>query len=208
MEERVRTRVPELPSSVPSFGCSLPKRSSEPQVQRHNDETLEYLRSFGLFGLWQLWQSSGPSHLETFDPKPRLAEMHGEPMPKSFTQGQQIAQLQGKELRCFGPQHNFQHWGSSGQQISEMFPQIGSVADDICIVRSMWTEQINHDPAHTFLNTGAIVAGRPSMGSWILYGLGAETENLPGFVVMLSSGKGGQMQPIAARQWSAGQLPS
>ena len=65
-------------------------------MQRHNDETLEYLRSFGLFGLWQLWQSSGPSHLETFDPKPRLAEMHGKPMPKSFTQGQQIAQLQGK----------------------------------------------------------------------------------------------------------------
>ena len=72
----------------------------------------------------------------------------------------------------------------------------------------MWTEQINHDPAHTLMNTGSIIAGRPSMGSWVLYGLGTETENLPGYVVLMSSGKGGQMQPIAARQWSAGFLPS
>ena len=72
----------------------------------------------------------------------------------------------------------------------------------------MWTEQINHDPAHTLMNTGSIITGRPSMGSWVLYGLGAETENLPGFVVLMSAGKGGQMQPIAARQWSAGILPS
>jgi hypothetical protein len=72
----------------------------------------------------------------------------------------------------------------------------------------MWTEQINHDPAHTIMNTGSIIAGRPSMGSWLLYGLGAETQDLPGFVVLISSGKGGQMQPIAARQWSAGILPS
>ena len=72
----------------------------------------------------------------------------------------------------------------------------------------MWTEQINHDPAHTLMNTGSIITGRPSMGSWLLYGLGAEAENLPGFVVLMSAGKGGQMQPIAARQWSAGILPS
>ncbi|HUK17608.1 MAG TPA: DUF1501 domain-containing protein, partial [Bryobacteraceae bacterium] len=84
----------------------------------------------------------------------------------------------------------------------------GSVADQICIVRSMWTEQINHDPAHTVMNTGNFLAGRPSMGSWIFYGLGAETQDLPGFVVLLSSGRGGQMQPISARQWSAGLLPS
>jgi hypothetical protein len=89
-----------------------------------------------------------------------------------------------------------------------LFPEIGSVADELCIVRSMWTEQINHDPAHTLMNTGSIIAGRPSMGSWITYGLGAETEDLPGFVVLMSSGRGGQNQPIAARQWSAGMLPS
>ena len=89
-----------------------------------------------------------------------------------------------------------------------LFPQIGSVIDDTCIVRSMWTEQINHDPAHTFMNSGSIITGRPSMGSWVLYGLGAETDDLPGFVVLVSQGNGGQMQPIAARQWSAGILPS
>ena len=155
-----------------------------------------------------LYQAGGPSHLETFDYKPKLAEMHGKGMPESFTKGQQIAQLQGRPLVCFGPQHKFKRFGKSGQEICDLFPHIGSIADDVCIVRSMWTEQINHDPAHTLMNTGSIITGRPSMGSWVLYGLGAETENLPGYVVLLSSGRGGQMQPIAARQWSAGILPS
>lgn len=155
-----------------------------------------------------LYQAGGPSHLETFDFKPKLAEMHGKGMPESFTKGQQIAQLQGRPLVCFGPQHGFKTFGQSGQQMCGLFPHMGGVADDLCIVRSMWTEQINHDPAHTLMNTGSIITGRPSMGSWVLYGLGAETNNLPGYVVLLSSGKGGQMQPIAARQWSAGILPS
>jgi hypothetical protein len=155
-----------------------------------------------------LYQAGGPSHLETFDYKPKLAEMHSKPMPESFTKGQQIAQLQGKPLICFGPQYGFKRFGQSGQEISELLPHIGGIADEFCIIRSMWTEQINHDPAHTLMNTGSIITGRPSMGSWILYGLGTESEDLPGFVVLLSSGRGGQMQPIAARQWSAGILPS
>jgi len=155
-----------------------------------------------------LYQAGGPSHLETFDYKPKLAAMDGKGMPESFTKGQQIAQLQGKELKCFGPQYGFKTFGKSQQQICELFPHIGSVADDVCIIRSMQGEQINHDPAHTLMNTGSIIAGRPSMGSWILYGLGSEAEDLPGFVVLLSSGRGGQNQPIAARQWSAGLLPS
>ncbi|MCS7026983.1 MAG: DUF1501 domain-containing protein [Bryobacteraceae bacterium] len=155
-----------------------------------------------------LYQAGGPSHLETFDYKPKLAEMDGKPMPESLTKGQQLAQLQGRPLICFGPQFPFRQWGSSGQQICELFPHMGSIADEVCIIRSMWTEQINHDPAHTLMNTGSIIAGRPSMGSWLLYGLGAETEDLPGFVVLVSTGRGGQNQPIAARQWSAGMLPS
>ena len=155
-----------------------------------------------------LYQAGGPSHLETFDYKPKLQSMDGQGMPESFTKGQQIAQLQGKELKCFGPQYGFKTFGKSGQQICELFPHIGSVADDVCIIRSMMGEQINHDPAHTLMNTGSIITGRPSMGSWILYGLGSEAEDLPGFVVLLSSGRGGQNQPIAARQWSAGLLPS
>src|SRR5258708_1381599 len=143
-----------------------------------------------------------------FDKKAKLAEMNKKGMPESFTKGQQIAQLQGKELLCFGPQYSFQKFGKSGQEMCELFPHIGSVADEVCIIRSMFTEQINHDPAHTVMNTGSIITGRPSMGSWILYGLGAEAKDLPGFVVLLSAGKGGQMQPIASRQWSAGILPS
>src|SRR5437773_896499 len=134
--------------------------------------------------------------------------MHGKPMPESFTKGQQIAQLQGKPLICFGPQHGFKKFGKSAQEICELFPHIGGIADDICIVRSMSTEQINHDPANTIMNTGSIIPGRPSMGSWVFYGLGSDAEDLPGFVVLLSSGRGGQNQPIAARQWSAGLLPS
>ncbi|MDQ3012160.1 MAG: DUF1501 domain-containing protein [Acidobacteriota bacterium] len=155
-----------------------------------------------------LYQAGGPSHLETFDYKPTLAKMHGQPMPVSFTKGQQIAQLQNQKLICFGPQFKFKRFGQSGQEINELFPEIGGIADEVTIIRSMWGEQINHDPAHQLMNTGSIIAGRPSMGSWLLYGLGTETEDLPGFVVLLSSGRGGQNQPIAQRQWSAGNLPS
>jgi hypothetical protein len=155
-----------------------------------------------------LYQAGGPSHLETFDYKPKLAAMSGKGMPESFTKGQQIAQLQGQRLVCLGPTHDFKQFGQSGQTVCELFPRIGSVIDETAIVRSMWTEQINHDPAHTFMNSGSILTGRPCMGSWVLYGLGAETADLPGFVVLVSQGKGGQMQPLAARQWSAGILPS
>lgn len=157
--------------------------------------------------IW-LTMAGGPSHLETFDYKPKLAAMHGQPMPESFTSGKQIAQLQGAKLVCFGPQHSFKRFGKSGAEICELFPHIGSVMDEICLIRSMTTEAINHDPAHMFMNTGSQIAGRPSMGSWAVYGLGCEAEELPGFVVLTSLGKGGQNQPIAARQWAAGLLPS
>ncbi|MBI2925488.1 MAG: DUF1501 domain-containing protein [Verrucomicrobia bacterium] len=156
--------------------------------------------------IW-LYMAGGPSHLETFDSKPKLAELHGQPMPESYTKGQQIAQLQGAKLNCFGPQYPFAKCGKSGQEISAAFPLIGKLADDICIIRSMHTEQINHDTAHTLMNTGTNLPGRPSLGSWLLYGLGSECEDLPGFVVLVSAG-GGQDQPIAVRQWSSGFLPS
>ena len=157
--------------------------------------------------IW-LTMAGGPSHLETFDPKPKLAEMNGQPMPESFTKGQQLAQLQGQKLLCFGPQHPFSKFGSNQTEICSLFPQIGSVLDDICLIRSMTTDAINHDPAHMFMNTGSQIAGRPSMGAWVTYGLGCQSSDLPGFVVLTSLGKGGQNQPIAARQWSSGFLPS
>ncbi len=156
--------------------------------------------------IW-LYMAGGPSHLETLDYKPKLAELHGQPMPESYTKGQQIAQLQGAKLNCFGPQYPFAKFGRSSQEMSTAFPHIAKLSDDICIIRSMHTDQINHDTAHTLMNTGTNLPGRPSMGSWILYGLGSECEDLPGFVVLVSAG-GGQDQPIAVRQWSSGFLPS
>jgi Protein of unknown function (DUF1501) len=154
-----------------------------------------------------LYMAGGPSHLESFDYKPKLKELHGQPFPDSFTKGQQLAQLQNTQLKAFGPFVDFKKWGKSGQEISTLFPNISDIADDICIIRSMHTEQINHDPAHAFMNTGSQIKGRPSMGSWLLYGLGAETEDLPGFVVLTSMGKSG-VQPVSARQWSSGFLPT
>jgi hypothetical protein len=155
-----------------------------------------------------LYMAGGPSHLETLDPKPKLAAMHGQPMPESFTKGKPIAQLQGATLVCYAPQHTFRRFGNSGLEIADVFPRMGAMADDLCIVRSMVTEAINHDPAHTYMNTGTTISGRPSMGSWVLYGLGSESHDLPGFVVLTSTGKYGQSQPIAARQWHSGFLPS
>ena len=153
-----------------------------------------------------LYMSGGPSHLELFDNKPALARLHLQPMPESFTRGQPIAQLQNAELKCFAPQFRFRKVGQSGQEISELLPNISRIADDIAIVRSMHTDQINHDPAHTVMNTGTQISGRPSMGSWITYGLGSECENLPGFIVLTSFG-GRSPQPIATRQWAAAFLP-
>jgi hypothetical protein len=154
-----------------------------------------------------LCMAGGPSQFETFDFKPKLKELHGQPFPDSFTKGQQLAQLQNTRLIARGPACEFHKHGQSGQEIADFFPNIAKLADDICIIRSMQTEQINHDPAHAFMNSGSIIKGRPSMGSWVLYGLGAETESLPGFIVLTSAGKTG-LQPVSARQWSAGVLPS
>ena len=155
-----------------------------------------------------LYMAGGPSHIDLFDPKPELNRIHGKPFPASFTNGQQLAQLQGTKLLARGSSFGFTRCGLSGQVISDLLPYTQQIADDICIVRSMHTDQINHDPAHAFMNSGSGLKGRPSFGSWLLYGLGSETENLPGFVVLMSRGPSGGEQPVSARQWSAGFLPS
>ncbi|MGY8732376.1 MAG: DUF1501 domain-containing protein [Pirellulales bacterium] len=153
-----------------------------------------------------LCMAGGPSHLESFDYKPKLAEMHGKPMPETYTANQPIAQLQGKKLVCQQPMIPFRKHGDSGIEISDVFPHIGKVADEICVIKSMHTDQINHDPAHTVMNTGTSISGRPSMGSWVTYGLGSVASDLPGFVVLTSKG-GRNPQPIATRQWHSGFLP-
>jgi len=151
-----------------------------------------------------LCMAGGPSHMDTFDPKPELTKLDGKPFPESFTKGQQLAQLQGKTLTARGSILKFKKHGESGLEFAENFEHMSKVADDLCILRGMHTEQINHDPAHAFMNTGSIIKGRPCMGSWTLYGLGAETEDLPGYVVLMSGGG----QPVSSQQWSAGFLPS
>jgi hypothetical protein len=153
-----------------------------------------------------LYMSGGPSQFESFDYKPMLEKLDGKPMPASVTAGQQLAQIQGQKLNCFGPRFKFAKHGQSGIEISDQFPELAKVADELAVVRSLFTDQINHDPANTLLNTGSILPDRPSMGSWVDYALGADCDDLPGFVVM-ESVKGGQGQPLAGRYWASGALP-
>ena len=182
-------------------------RAEEPKDQRWHGVISKPHFPIKAKRIIHLCMAGGPSHLETFDYKEELKKLDGKPFPESFTKGQQLAQLQNAVLKARGPFCGFKKCGKAGIEISDLFPNIQAIADDLCVIRSMQTEQINHDPAHAFMNTGSIVKGRPSMGSWLLYGLGAESENLPGFIVFTSAGKTGQ-QPVSARQWSSGFLPS
>ncbi|MEM1443443.1 MAG: DUF1501 domain-containing protein, partial [Verrucomicrobiota bacterium] len=151
-----------------------------------------------------LYMAGGPSQFETFDDKPHLRELSGQAMPSSLTDGVKLAFLQYQALKCFGTDVGFQKCGDSGQMISNLLPNLQEVADDLAVVRTLETDQVNHDPAHTFMNTGFGIAGRPSMGSWLSYGLGSPSEELPGFVVMRSGPLG---QPIPTTAWHNGFLP-
>jgi hypothetical protein len=151
-----------------------------------------------------LYMSGGPSQFETFDDKPVLREQNNKPLPAELSQGVKLAFLQNSKLKCFGTGIKFQECGQSGQSISELLPNIQKIADDICIVRTLETEQVNHDPAHMFMNTGTAITGRPSMGSWISYGLGSLADDLPAFVVMRSGPEG---QPVPQVAWHNGFLP-
>ena len=153
-----------------------------------------------------LFQSGAPSQLDLYDYKPTLISMNGKPMPESLTKGQRIAQLMGQPLNCVGTKFAFKRHGQSGAEISELLPHIGSIADEIAILRSMHTEAINHDPGVTLMQTGHQQAGRPAMGAWVSYGLGSENNQLPAFVVLASGF--GQDQPLLTRYWGSGFLPT
>ena len=157
--------------------------------------------------IW-LYMAGGMSHLETFDYKPRLARLDRQPMPASYTAASRSPNSRANGWSASARSIRSVKCGQSGQEISSIFPHLATVADELCIIRSMQTEAINHDPAHTFMNTGSTISGRPAMGSWLQYGLGSECDNLPGFVVLDLTGRFGQAQPIAARQWHSGFLPS
>ena len=151
-----------------------------------------------------LYMAGGPSQFETFDDKPMLRRLHGEGIPSALTDGVKLAFLQYEALKCFGTDVGFRRCGQSGQLVSNLLPQLQTVADELCVIRTLQTDQVNHDPAHTFMNTGFSIAGRPSMGSWLSYGLGSEAQDLPNFVVMLSGPLG---QPIPTTAWHNGFLP-
>ncbi|MBS1857303.1 MAG: DUF1501 domain-containing protein [Acidobacteria bacterium] len=157
-----------------------------------------------------LFQSGGPSQMELFDYKPRLKDFQGTDLPESIRQGQRLTQMSSAQASfpVVPSKFAFAQHGQSGAWVSELMPHTAKVADDLTFVKSTYTDAINHDPAVTFLQTGSQIAGRPSMGSWVVYGLGSETENLPAFVVMISPGSGGGGQPLYDRLWGAGFLPS
>ncbi len=160
-----------------------------------------------------LFQSGGPSQLELFDYKPLLDERRGENLPDSVRQGQRLTGMSsGQEtfpLVGSGSMFPFRQYGQNGAWISDLLPYTAKIADDICIIKSMHTEAINHDPAITFFQTGSQQPGRPSMGAWMSYGMGSENENLPAFTVLLSRGTGRpQGQPLYSRLWGNGFLHS
>jgi len=156
-----------------------------------------------------LCQSGGPSQLDLFDPKPSLRGRHGEELPASIRQGQRLTTMtsqQGTWPVAASP-FSFAKHGRCGMELSELLPHTARLADDICLIRTMQTEAINHDPGLTLLQTGSQQPGRPSFGSWLSYGLGSENENLPAFVVMISGGEPGD-QPLYGRLWGSAFLPS
>ncbi len=155
-----------------------------------------------------LFQSGGPSQMDLFDPKPALRERQGTELPDSVRGGQRLTGMTAAQTSfpVAASKFSFTRHPETGQEFGELIPHIASIADRIAVVRSMHTEQINHDPAITFLQTGHQLAGRPSLGSWLSYGLGSETTSLPAFVVMVSLGSSGQ--PLYSRLWGSGFLPT
>jgi len=158
-----------------------------------------------------LFQSGGPSHLELLDYKPKLKKFHGTELPDSIRQGQRLTGMTSgqKSFPIIAPKFEFNQAGKSGTWISSLLPYTAKVIDEICLIRSMHTEAINHDPAITFIQTGSQQPGRPSLGAWLSYGLGSEAEDLPAFIVLISHGTGKDAnQGLLERLWGSGFLPS
>ncbi len=156
-----------------------------------------------------LFQNGAPSQLESFDYKPMLNKMLGQELPESIRNGQRLTGMTSGQssFPLVGSYYGFQQYGKSGVWVSELFPHMAGIVDELCIVRSLHTEAINHDPALTFFQTGAQQGNRPSMGAWVSYGLGTENKNLPAFCVLLSRGKGNG-QGVYSKLWSNGFLDS
>ncbi|MBS1790963.1 MAG: DUF1501 domain-containing protein [Acidobacteria bacterium] len=157
-----------------------------------------------------LFQAGGPSQLELFDAKPNLEKFRAQNLPDSIRMGQRLTGMTAHQssFPTAPSLYKFAQYGNSGATLSELLPNMAKIADDISFIKSMHTEQINHDPAQTFALTGFQLAGRPSLGSWLAYGLGSENRDLPAFVVLVSVGRNGGDQPLYDRLWGSGFLPS
>ena len=155
-----------------------------------------------------LFQSGGPSQIETWDYKPKLYEMYGQELPESVRKGQRLTSMSASQatLPLVPSIFKFNQHGESRTWVSELMPYTAEMVDDLCILKTIYTEQINHDPAITFLQTGNQLAGRPSIGAWLSYGLGSSNKNLPSFIVLISKKGGGQ--PLYSRLWGNGFLPT
>ncbi len=177
----------------------------------HEEAILEQLPHFAPKAkrIIYLFQNGAPSQLELFDYKPMLREKFGQDLPESIRMGQRLTGMTAEQTKfpLAGSLFNFAQYGESKAWISELLPYTAGIADDLCIIKSMYTEAINHDPALTFFQTGAQVGNRPSMGSWLSYGLGSENKNLPAFCVLLSKGKGNG-QGVYSKLWTNGFLDS
>ena len=180
------------PAQASAAGGALGKPHFAPRVKR----------------VIHLVMAGGPSQMETFDHKPVLRQRNGEELPPSVRRGQRLTGMSGQQssLSVAGPQVEFRRHGRNGTWVSDLLPHTAGVVDDLCIVRSMYTDAINHDPGVTLLQTGSQLAGRPSIGSWVHYGLGSDNENLPAFVVLVA--RAYIDQPLYARLWGSGFLPS
>jgi hypothetical protein len=156
-----------------------------------------------------LFQNGAPSQLESFDYKPLLNKLHGKDLPESIRQGQRLTGMTSSQTKfpLVGSYFKFQQYGKSGAWVSELFPNIAGIADELCFIKTMHTEAINHDPALTFMQTGAQQGNRPSMGAWLSYGLGSENKNLPAYCVLLSRGRGNG-QGVYSKLWTNGFLDS
>ncbi|HEY4313850.1 MAG TPA: DUF1501 domain-containing protein [Pirellulales bacterium] len=158
-----------------------------------------------------LFMSGGPSSIDLLNYRPKLRDYHGQELPDSVRQGQRITGMTSgqKSFPCVAPMFKFAQHGKAGTWISELLPHTAQIVDHIAVINSLNTEAINHDPATTYIQTGAQQPGRPSLGSWLSYGLGSENQNLPGFVVMISQGSGNKTdQPLFSRLWGSGFIPS
>ncbi|MBK8979963.1 MAG: DUF1501 domain-containing protein [Planctomycetes bacterium] len=199
MEPSRRDFLGSTATSLAAGALGTPRLVGEPAPEHHRPRARALI--------W-LFMSGGPSQLETFDPKPTLDARHGEDLPDSVRRGQRLTAMSANQahLPLARSVFRFAQHGRCGAWVSELLPWTARIVDDLCIVRSVHTQAINHDPAITFVQTGAELAGRPSIGAWLDYGLGTRNPDLPSYCVLVTQGKGGQ--PIYSRLWGSGFLPS